>query len=87
MTLESSSGLFSWASLVCSLSFWLGLILSYFPHAPQMNFSGAHWLAILGAGGVLSIVAEVLNFERKLWIPALASAIATFLFVMFVIGS
>jgi hypothetical protein len=87
MTLESSSNLFSLASLVCSLSFWLGAILSYFPGAPGINLSGAHWLAILGIGAILAVAAAVLNFQKKLWIFALLLAIATFFFVMYVIST
>jgi hypothetical protein len=85
--MESSSNLFSCSSLVCSLSFWLGLIMSHFPHAPQIGFSGVHWLAILGAGGGLAIVAGVVNYERKLWILALVLAVATFFLAMYAIGS
>jgi hypothetical protein len=87
MRLESSSNLFAYASLICSLSFWLAAILSRFPHAPGINFSGAHWLEILGGGIVLAVVAAVLNFEKKLWILAAALAIVTFFLVMYTIGS
>jgi hypothetical protein len=45
------------------------------------------WLAIQGLGVVLGIVAAVLNFRKRLWIPAIALALVTFFFVMFVIGS
>ncbi len=65
MTLKFSANHFAYASLVCSLSFWLGLILSYVPGAPRLNFSGVWWLAIMGVGVALAIVAAVLNFGKN----------------------
>jgi hypothetical protein len=87
MTSKVSANQFAYASLVCSLSFWLGLILSYVPGAPRLNFPGVLWLAIMGAGVALAVVAAVLNFEKKLWILAGALALGSFFFVMYVIGS
>ena len=87
MTFECSSNVLSYASFFCSLSFWLGALLSYFPGAPRINCSGAIWLAILGAGILLAVVAAGVNFEKKRWISAFALALVTFCFVMFVIGS
>jgi hypothetical protein len=87
MRLESSSNFFACVSLICSLSFWLALILSRFPRAPGINFSGVHWLEILGGGIVLAVLAAVLNFEKKLWILAVVLALVTFFLVMYVNGS
>jgi len=86
MTLESSSNLFACGSLTCSLLFWLGLILSYFPGFPTISVSGRHWLAILGTGISLGVVAAVVNFEKKLWILAVVLALTTFFFVLYVMG-
>jgi hypothetical protein len=58
-----------------------------FPVTSRINFSGLHWLAILGIGVVLAVVASVVNFERKLWILAIVLALTTFFFAMYVIGS
>ncbi len=77
----------SCASLVCSLSLWLGLVLSRFPGAPGLDVSGVRWLQIQGAGIILAVVACVLNFERKLWIPAIILAVCNFFLVMYVMGS
>jgi hypothetical protein len=87
MTVKLSANHFAYASLVCSLSFWLGLVLSYVPGAPRLNFSGTWWLAIMGVGTALAVVAAVLNFERRVWILAVALALGTLFFVMYVIGS
>jgi len=87
MTMKVSSSHFAYASFACSLLFWSGLVLSYFPSAPKLNLPGVQWLAIQGLGVVLGIVAAVLNFRKRLWIPAIALALVTFFFVMFVIGS
>ena len=82
MTLESSSNIFAYASLICSGLFWLGAVLSLFPGVPGINFSSAQWLNILGAGAGLAVVAGVLNYEKKLWIFALVLALLT-LFLAF----
>jgi len=87
MTAESSSRLFACASLLCSLSFWMSAILSHFPGVPTMNLSGVHWLALIGVSILLAVVSFVLNFECKLWIPAVALAVVTFLFVMYAMGT
>lgn len=82
-----ASLLCSAASVVCSLSLWLGLVLSRFPGAPGLDFSAARWLQIQGVGVVLALVACVLNFERRLWIPAIIFALCNSLLVMFVMWS
>jgi hypothetical protein len=87
MAIKVSANHFAYASLVCSLLFWSGLILSYFPGAPKLDLPGMQWLAIQGVGVVLGVVAAVLNFRRKLWILAVALAVMTFFFVMYVVGS
>ena len=87
MTLEASSTLFAYTSLICSLSFWLDVILSYFHRAFWISLAGGHWLAILGAGVVLAVVAAVFNFEKRLWIFSFVLALVTFFFVMYVTGS
>jgi hypothetical protein len=87
MTTESSANIFACSSLVYSLSFWSGLMLSYVPAAPTLKVSGMCWFSIMGVGIVLAVVSAVLNSEKKLWIPAMAVSLVTFLFVMLVIGS
>jgi hypothetical protein len=71
MTTESSANIFACSSLVCSLSFWSGLMLSYVPAAPTLNVSGTRWFSILGVGIVLAVLSAVPNSEKKLWIPAI----------------
>ena len=44
------------------------------------------WLAIQGVGVVLGVVAAELAFRNKLWILAVALALVTFFFVMYVVG-
>ena len=85
-TVNLSSNLFAYASLACSVLFWLGLILSCFPRSHTIDVSGEHWLAILGTGVSLGIVAGVVNFEKRLWILALALALITFFFVLYVMA-
>jgi hypothetical protein len=89
VTIKISANHFAYASLVCSLLFWSGLVLSYFPSAPKLLdlVPGVRWLAIQGVGVVLGVVAAVLDFRKKLWILAVALALVTFFFVMYVIGS
>ena len=87
MAIKLSANHFAYASLVCSLLFWSGLILSYFPGAPKLDLPGMRWLAIQGVGVVLGVVAAVLNFRKKLWVLAVALALVTFFFVMYVVGS
>lgn len=87
MTLESSGRLFTYASLICTTSFWLGLTLSYFPKAPTINVSGMQWLVVQGIGIALAVISAILNFERKLWVLAVCLAVVTFFFVMYIVGS
>lgn len=85
MTIKFSGNHFAYASLVCSLSFWLCLILSYIPGGPRLELPGVRWLAIQGLGVVLAGAAAVRH--SKLWPLAIFLALGTFFFVMFVIGS
>jgi hypothetical protein len=85
MKIKFSANHFAYASLVCSLSFWLGLILSYVPGAPRLDLPGVRWLAIMGVGVVLAGVAAVLR--SKLWPLAIPFALGNFFFVMHVMGS
>ncbi len=85
MVVKFSSDTFAFTSLACSLSFWLGLILSYIPGVPRLNLPGLGWLAILAIGVVLAGVAAIRR--SKLWPLAVPLALGTFLFVIFVIGS
>jgi hypothetical protein len=87
MMIKFSANHFAYASLICTLSFWLGAILSRFRGVPGIDLSGVHWLEILGVGVALAVVAAVLNFEKKLWILAVVLALGTFFLVMYVIGS
>jgi hypothetical protein len=87
MALKFSVNHFAYASLVCSLLFWLGLILSYAPVAPRLinSIPGGWWLVIEGAGIALAAVAAVL--QSKLWRLAVPLALGTFFFIWYVIGS
>ena len=87
MTTESLANPFVYASLICSASFWLSLILSLIPGARGLNFPGIWWLAILGVGVAFGVIAAVLNFEKRLWIAAVGLGLVTLLFVIYVIGS
>lgn len=79
MRLESSSIFFTFASLICSGSFWLAALLTRFPRFSLINLSDAHWFQTLGLAAGLAIIAGVLNFEKKLWIFALLLALLTLL--------
>ena len=65
MAIKISANHFACASLVCSLLFWSGLILSYFPGAPKLDLPRVRWLAIQGVGVVLGVVAAVLDFRKN----------------------
>jgi len=87
MELESLANRFAYASLVCSLSIWLGLILSRVPVlAGLMNsLPPVEWLAIEGVGILLAGAAAV--GRSKLWPLVVPLAFGNFFFVMYVIGS
>jgi len=63
---------FAYASLSCSLFFWGGLVLSYFPAAPQLDFTGPFWVVVLAVALVLGIVAAVLRTRLSLLVIPLA---------------
>jgi len=83
--IKVSANQFAYASFICSLSFWLGVALSYVRGAPKLNLPGVSWLAILGIGVILAGVAAARR--SKLWPLAIPLALGTFFFVMYVIGS
>jgi hypothetical protein len=87
MRIEPSSGLFAYGSLACTASFWLGLMLSYFPASPQINLNGAQWLRVLGMGIAMSVVAGMVDFERRVWIFAVSVSAMTFLLAAYVVVS
>jgi hypothetical protein len=82
MMLESLGASFAYVSLICSLSFWLSLVLNYFARAATTSLSGNRWLAIQGTGILFAAIAAVLNFEKRVWVFAIGLALVTFLFVI-----
>jgi hypothetical protein len=67
---------FAYASLACSLSFWLELSLFYLQDALHFSLPGWKWVADIPVwtqplvelfAVILSIVAAVLHLQAKLW--------------------
>jgi hypothetical protein len=87
MAIKVSANHFAYAGLVCSLLFWSGLILSYFPGAPKLDLPGVRWLAISGCRRCFGSGCRRTQLQKKLRILAVALALMTFFFVMYVVGS
>jgi hypothetical protein len=77
---KSYGQIFSFLSLLCSLSFWLALGLSYAPRLPQINLAPGRWLWVEILAVVLAAVGAVR--QSRVWPIALSLALGTFLFVM-----
>ncbi len=61
MNRKASANAFGYASLICSLSFWVLLALRLIPGFPRIDFSFNYWLAIWTVGLVLAFVAAALD--------------------------
>jgi len=72
------------ASIVCSLGFWIGFGLSYFPAKIRFNFGGFNWLRIMAGAVALAAAATLLH--SKLSRVALVAALVTAFFVMYLTG-
>ncbi len=84
--MKFSGNPFAYASLVCSLSFWLWLALGYIPAAPKLNFlTAGYWQGISAVAVILAGVAAARR--SKLWPLVIPLALGTFFFVMYVTGS
>ena len=97
ITQERISNGFAYATLGCSVSFWLVLGLYYLLGGLHMFPPGWRWVASLPGwkwtlfeafGLLLAIVATVLGFVRaKLWRIALPVGFLMFLLTMYITGS
>jgi hypothetical protein len=94
MTKERLSSSFAYASLACSLSFWLAGALSYLQTGPHLRLPGLRWVVTLPGwmwalfeafALLLAIVATALR--SKLWTIALPVALLMFLLTMYIMGS
>lgn len=74
MKTHSSANAFGYASLVCSLSFWVLLALRLIPGFPRIDFSFNYWLAIWAVGIVLAFVAAARGSGRWAWAALLPLA-------------
>ncbi len=80
--MKFSGNSFAYASLGCSLSFWLWASLGFIPTAPRLNFLTAeHWLVILAVAVILAGVAAARR--SKLWPLAILLVLGTFIFLMY----
>jgi hypothetical protein len=91
---ERLSGSFAYASLACSLSFWLAGALSYLQTGLHLRLPGLGWVGnLLGwqwalfeaFALLLAIVATTLR--AKLWRIALPVALLMFLLTMYIMGT
>jgi hypothetical protein len=72
------------ASILCSIAFWVGFVLSHFPTKIRFNFDGFNWLRIMAGAITLAALATLL--DSKLSKAALAVALLTAFFVMYIMG-
>lgn len=94
MTKEGLSSSFAYASLACSLSFWLAGALSYLQTGTHLRLPELRWVVTLPGWKwalfeafalLLAIVATALR--SKLWRIALPVALLMFLLTMYIMGS
>lgn len=86
MTARFFANCLGYASLGCSFSPWLGLILIHLRGASGLlHFPGVWWLAIQGVGVCLGVAATI--GASRLWLLATALALGNFFLVMYVVGS
>lgn len=74
----------AWASFLCSIGFWVAFILSHFPNKIRFDFGRFNWLRIMAASIALAALATLLH--SKLSKAALAVALLTAFFVMYIMG-
>jgi hypothetical protein len=68
MNSKSSANAFGYASLLCSLSFWILLALRLIvPGFPKIDLSFIYWLVIWTVGLVLAFVAAAHGSKRWAW--------------------
>ena len=67
MNSKASANAFGYASLICSLSFWVLLALRLIPGFPRIDLSFNYWLAIWTLGLVLAFVAAAIGSGRWAW--------------------
>jgi len=67
MNTKSSANASGYASLVCSLSFWVLLALRLIPGIPSIDISFNYWLAIWTVGLVLAFVAAARGSGKWVW--------------------
>jgi hypothetical protein len=72
------------ASILCSIAFWVGFVLSHFPNRIQFHFDRFNWLRIMAGGIALAALAALLH--SKLSKAALAVGLLTAFFVMYIMG-
>jgi len=78
---KSAANGFGIASLVCSLSFWVLLGLSYIPGFPKsLDLSFNYWVAIWFAAIILALIAAARGNRRWAWAALLP--LATFFFLI-----
>lgn len=84
-TTERLGTVFAYASLGCTLLFWVEFALSRVPGVPGQNLTGFQWFKIMAVAVVLAVAA--IPLRSKLWKLSLPVAIAMFLFIMYVMGT
>jgi len=73
--------IFGTASLVCSLSFWPVLVLSYITRFPKyLDLPFNSWAAIWALAVILALVAAALGSRR--WVIAALIPLVTFLMII-----
>jgi hypothetical protein len=72
------------ASILFSIAFWIGFVVSHFPTKTRFNFDGFNWLRIMAGAIALAALATLLH--SKLSKVALAVALLTAFFVMYIMG-
>jgi hypothetical protein len=75
---------FAYASVLCSLAFWVGFVMSYFPTKVRFDFNAFNWLRLMAAAILLAVVARFCGSQA--WKRALAVALVTAFFAMYITG-
>lgn len=90
------SASFAYASLVCSLSLWLDVGLSYLQEVQHLSVPGLRWLTALPGWKwvlfeafalLLAMVATAIDLRSKLWRIALPLALLMFLLTYYAMVS
>jgi len=81
---KATATIFGTASLVCSLSFWPVLVLSYILGFPKyLDLPLNSWAAIWALAVILALVAAALG-SRRWMIAALIPVVTFFLMIVFI---